>query len=221
MTTKTTANVLRAVTQRVLDSFTAQGALFTALDVSNVVKSTLTDVRHRDIAPLVREMFERGAMGEYTQTLIDVMANGSTPTQAFLYHLAEYDASLYDDAHRSQLAIPPVSTNTDKNDDRSLTQTSIEAPVNVGRDGRGRVPRQMLLNAGIIGDAVFALADNAPERVTLSTPTGMEDEGPMSASLEYEHPSLLHLPRRLMNVFTPGSKLVARVVGGRVEVVGV
>lgn len=51
MTTKTTANVLRAVTQRVLDSFTAQGALFTALDVSNVVKSTLTDVRHRDIAP--------------------------------------------------------------------------------------------------------------------------------------------------------------------------
>jgi hypothetical protein len=79
----------------------------------------------------------------------------------------------------------------------------------------------MLLNAGIIGDAVFALADNAPERVTLSTPTGMEDEGPLSASLEYEHPSLLHLPRRLMNVFTPGSKLVARVVGGRVEVVGV
>ena len=85
-----------------------------------------------------------------------------------------------------------MSTNTDKNDDRSATQTSIEAPVNVGRDGRGRVPRQMLLNAGIIGDAVFALADNAPERVTLSTPTGMEDEGPLSASLEYEL-SLIHI----------------------------
>lgn len=221
MTTKTTPQVLRAVAQRVLDSFTAQGALFTGLDVSNVVKSTLPDVRHRDIAPVVREMYERGAMGEYTQTLIDVMANGQTPTQAFLYHLAEYDASLYDDAHRSQLAIPPVSTNTDKNDDRSITQTTLEAPVNVGRDGRGRVPRQILLNAGIIGDAVFAQADPSPERVILSTPTGMEDEGASSAALEYEHPSLLHIPRRLMNVFTPGSKLVARIVGGRVEVVGV
>lgn len=221
MTTKTTANVLRAVTQRVLDSFTAQGALFTGLDVSNVVKSTLPDVRHRDIAPVVREMFERGAMGEYTQTLIDVMANGSTPTQAFLYHLAEYDPALYDEAHRSQLAIPPVSTNTDKNDDRTITQTTLEAPVALGRDGRGRVPRQILLNAGIIGDAVFAVADASPERVVLTTPTGMEDEGPMSAALEYEHPSLLHLPRRLMNVFTPGSRFVARVVNGRVEVVGV
>lgn len=217
----TTATVLRAVTQRVLDSFTAQGALFTALDVSNVVKSTLPDVRHRDVAPLVREMYERGAMGEYTQTLIEVMANGATPAQAFLYHLAEYDASLYDDAHRSQLAIPPVSTNTDKNDDRSLTATSHEAPVNLGRDGRGRVPRQMLLNAGILGDVVHARADSAPERIVLSTPTGMEEDDATGATLEYEHPSLLHLPRRLMNVFTPGSKLVARLVGGRIEVVGV
>jgi hypothetical protein len=221
MTTKTTANVLRAVTQRVLDSFTAQGALFTGLDVSNVVKNTCPDVRHRDIAPLVRELYERGAMGEYTQTLIDVMANGATPAQAYLYHLAEYDASLYDDAHRSQLAIPPVSTNTDKNDDRSITNTTLEAPVALGRDGRGRVPRQILLNAGIVGDAVFAVSDSAPERVVLSTPTGLEEETPSTATLEYEHPSLLHLPRRLMNVFTPGSKFVARIVGGRVEVVGV
>lgn len=221
MTTKTTQAVLRAVTQRVLDSFTAQGALFTGLDVSNVVKSTLPDVRHRDIAPLIREMYERGAMGEYTQTLIDVMANGATPAQAYLYHLAEYDPSLYDDAHRSQLAIPPVSTNTDKNDDRSLTGTTLEAPVNVGRDGRGRVPRQILLNAGILGDVVHAQGDASPERVVLSTPTGMEDDDALGATLEYEHPSLLHLPRRLMNVFTPGSKLVARIVGGRVEVVGV
>lgn len=221
MTTKTTAAVLRAVTQRVLDSFTGQGALFTGLDVSNVVKSTLPDVRHRDVAPLVRDMYERGAMGEYTQTLIDVMANGATPAQAYLYHLAEYDPSLYDDAHRSQLAIPPVSTATDKNDDRSISGTTLEAPVNVGRDGRGRVPRQILLNAGIIGDVVHAQGDQSPERVVLSTPTGMEDDDALGATLEYEHPSLLHLPRRLMNVFTPGSKLVARIVGGRVEVVGV
>jgi hypothetical protein len=70
----------------------------------------------------VRELFERGAMGDYTQTLIDVLANGSTsPTQAYLYHLAEYDASLYDDAHRSQLAIPAGEHERRRNDDRSLS----------------------------------------------------------------------------------------------------
>ena len=55
MTTKTTDKVLRAVTQRVMDSFTAQGALFTALDVSNAVKGSLPDIRHREVAPLVLE----------------------------------------------------------------------------------------------------------------------------------------------------------------------
>lgn len=218
MTTKTTDGVLRAVAQRVVDSFTAQGALFTGLDVSNVVKSTLPDVRHRQIAPVVRELFERGAMGDYTQTLIDVLADGHKPAQAYLYHLPEYDASLYDDAHRTQLAIPPVSTSVAV-DDGSLSSHSAEAPVVVGRDGRGRVPRQLFLNAGIVGDVVYVEASQAPARVRCTTPTGMEDDDEMGAALEYEHPSLLHIPRRFMGVFVPGAKVVARVSSGLVELV--
>ena len=69
MTAKTTDKVLRAVTQRVMDSFTAQGALFTALDVSNAVKGTLPDIRHREVAPIVRDLYERGAMGDYRQAV--------------------------------------------------------------------------------------------------------------------------------------------------------
>lgn len=174
-----------------VDSFTAQGALFTGLDVSNVVKSTLPDVRHRQIAPVVRELFERGAMGDYTQTLIDVLADGHKPAQA--YHLPEYDASLYDDAHRTQLAIPPVSTSVAV-DDGSLSSHSAEAPVVVGRDGRGRVPRQLFLNAGIVGDVVYVEASQAPARVRCTTPTGMEDDDEMGAALEYEHPVALAHP---------------------------
>lgn len=208
--------VVRAVTQRVVDSFTAQGALFTGLDVSNVVKNTLTDVRHRQCAPVIRELFERGAMGDYTQTLIDVLAEGHKPTQAYLYHLPEHPASLYDDAHRSQLAIPPVSTSM-AIDENALGSAAAEAPVVIGRDGRGRVPRQLLLNAGLVDDALYALSYTGPARVTLTAPTGLEDE--MGATIEYEHPSLLHIPRRLMSVFAPGLKVVARVSHEQVELV--
>jgi hypothetical protein len=55
--------------------------------------------------------------------------------------------------------------------------------------------------------------------VRCTTPTGMEDDDEMGAALEYEHPSLLHIPRRFMGVFVPGAKVVARVSNGQVELV--
>ena len=67
---------LYAVTTRVVDEFTSAAMLFTALDISNAVKQTLPDARHREISPIVRDLFERRGMGAYTQTLIDVNAAG-------------------------------------------------------------------------------------------------------------------------------------------------
>ena len=220
MTMKTDDSTLRAVTQRVVDNFTAQGALFTALDVSNAVKTALPDVRHRQISPVVRDLFERHAMGDYQHSLIDVLADGKTPTQAYLYHLPEHSPALYDDTMRNQLAIPPVSTSTSKNDDASISAHSVEAPVNVGRDGRARVARQLLLNAGIVGDAVYAYVDTEHAKVVLAEATEDEDEDALANTIEYEHPSLLHVPRALIaSAFTQGDKLVARVFSGRVEIV--
>ncbi len=219
MTAKTDDATLRAVTQRVVDNFTAQGALFTALDVSNAVKTTLPDVRHRQVSPLVRELFERHAMGDYQHSLIDVLADGKTPTQAYLYHLPEHSPQLYDDSMRNQLAIPPVSTSTSRNEDASINAHTVEAPVTVGRDGRARVARQILLNAGVVGDLVMVYLDTEKPAVVLADPTDDgEDEG--ASVVEYEHPSLLHVPRGMVTaVFTPGEKLVARVFSGRVEIV--
>ncbi|MDB4929208.1 MAG: hypothetical protein JWM10_1692 [Myxococcaceae bacterium] len=219
MTAKTTDKVLRAVTQRVMDSFTAQGALFTALDVSNAVKGTLPDIRHREVAPIVRDLYERGAMGDYRQDLIDVLADGHKPVQAYLYHLPEHDVDLYDDSMRNQLSIPPVSTSTDASGEGNLGSHSTEAPVLVGRDGRARIARQLLMNAGIVSEEIAAEGQASPGKLTLTTPTGSETASPTSAVLEYEHPSLLHVPRGLMAIFGANAKLVARVYPNRVEIV--
>lgn len=222
MSSKTTPATLRAVTQRVVDSFTAQGALFTALDVSNAVKTTLPDVRHREVAPLVRELFERHAMGDYQHALIDVLAEGRTPTQAYLYHLPEHSPELYDDTMRNQLAIPPVSTSTARSDDAAVTAHSVEAPAPVGRDGRARVSRQILMNAGVVGDEVSVRINAEAGEVLLFPADEDEDDADDgdSAVVEYEHPSLLHVPRGLMaRVFEPGTKVVARVEAGFVKLV--
>ncbi len=219
MSTKSSTATLRAVTQRVVDSFTAQGALFTALDVSNAVKTTLPDVRHREVSPLVRELFERHAMGDYQRSLIDVLAEGKTPTQAYLYHLPEHSPDLYDDSMRNQLGIPPVSTSTAKSDDASVTAHSVEAPVPVGRDGRARVSRQILMNAGVVGDEV-SVRVNAEVGEILLFPADEGEEEDEGAVVEYEHPSLLHVPRGFVSqIMEPGAKLVARVEAGFVKVV--
>lgn len=219
MTAKTTDKVLRAVTQRVMDSFTAQGALFTALDVSNAVKGTLPDIRHREVAPIVRDLYERGAMGDYRQDLIDVLADGHKPVQAYLYHLPEHDVDLYDDSMRNQLSIPPVSTSIDASGEANISSHSTEAPVLVGRDGRARIARQLLMNAGIVSEEVSAVGAQSPGKLTLTTPVGGETATATSAVLEYEHPSLLHIPRGLMAIFDANAKLVARVYPNRVEIV--
>src|SRR5262245_65614302 len=75
---------LYAVTARVVDEFTSAAMLFTALDVSNAVKQTLPEARHREISPIVRDIFERRGMGAYQQTSIDVMAQGNKPEHAVL-----------------------------------------------------------------------------------------------------------------------------------------
>jgi hypothetical protein len=218
MSPKPSDQLLRSVTERVVDSFTSQGALFTGLDISNAVKTTLPEVRHRDVSPLVRELFDSGAMGDYDHTLIDVVAQGNTKAQAYLYHLPEHDASLYNDAMRAQLAIPPVSTSLTLSDSPMIVPSTTETPVEVGRDGRGRVSRQLLANALITADSVRITAQRSPDRVVITNATGTEPEDIMAATVACEHPSLIQIPRGLMGVFPPGAKLVARIEGNSVVI---
>lgn len=205
---KTTPQQLDSVTARVLDTFTMAGMLFTALDVSNAVKQTLPDIRHREVSPLVRAAFDRGSMGTYRQTLIDVFADGRQPTQAFLYHLPAHPTSNYDDSMRRQLAIPPVAAGAE-DEDTTVTDDTTDALVKVGLDGRGRVSRHLLKNAGITGEGVIVRVQASPPKLEIVS----ADEQPtgQTQALAFDHPELLHLPENLLGIFGNASQLIARI----------
>jgi len=214
---KTTPEELQAVTARVLDTFTSSAMLFTALDVSNAVKQTLSDIRHREVSPLVREAFSRGAMGTYRQTLIDVIAEGRKPAEAFLYHLPRHPTSNYDDSMRNQLAIPPVPAGA-ADEDATVTDATTDVLVKIGQDGRGRVSRHLLKNAGISGDSVVVRVQAVPPKLEI-LPAGSVVSG-QTQKLNFEHPSLLHLPDNLIDIFGKGAQLLARIdpKGGMVTI---
>ncbi|HEY4219910.1 MAG TPA: hypothetical protein VGO62_01180 [Myxococcota bacterium] len=204
---KTTPEELQAVTSRVIDAFTSSAMLFTALDVSNSVKQTLTDIRHREVAPVVREAFERGAMGKYKQTLIDVIAEGRKPAQAFLYHLPANKPAEYDDSMRNQLAIPPVPPGADAEEDDAITPSTTDVLVKVGLDGRGRLPRQLVNNAGIVGEKVLVRVQAVPPKLEI-VEAGTASNG-QTQEVSFEHPDLLHLPDNLVEIFAKGVQLLA------------
>ena len=224
---------LYAVTARVVDEYTSAAMLFTALDVSNAVKQTLTDARHREISPIVRDIFERRGMGAYTQTMIDVMAQGSKPAKAYLYHLPEQSPTLYDDAMRTQLATPPQRTN--RVEDQPLSSSSTEAGVRIGKDGRARVPRALIQNAGIHGEQVVVKSEAAVPRLVIQAAGATPAAAPVDPlyalpdlffaatdngqPLNYEHPSLLHIPRSMLDIFGADPNLVAKIDGASVVVI--
>jgi hypothetical protein len=228
-----TTETLLQVTERVVDEFTEAAMLFTALDVSNAVKRTLPDARHREISPLVREIFDRRGMGEYEQTLIDVKAGGSAPAKAYLYHLPEHPPARYDDAMRSQLSIPPAAASP-QDDEKAVTAATTERRVKIGKDGRGRVSRRLLANAGITGDHVAVSSEAQAPRLVLSAPVdnplanpsdgidswrGVYSLATAAQALTCEHPALLHLPRALLTIFGPEPKLLAKIEGATVVVI--
>ncbi len=204
-------NVLMGVTRRVVDQFTEQGLMFTALDVSNVVKKSLRQVRHREVAPLVRELFDDDEMGtDYNRSLIDVLAGGTKKVQAFLYHLKTDAPQSYTDQQRSKTALAPVSVAVD-DDQLALDPNIQELELKPGKDGRLRIPKRLLEKAGVHGDEVelYLIADG-PDMLICDKGQGDEDESPI-ANLRYAHPSLLHLPRQFVYPFDPDSEILARV----------
>ena len=83
---------------------------FTALDISNALKLDCYPVQHREVAALVREIYESGAMSfyDYERETIPVMtAGGTQQARAFLYHWEEVKPRTYQT--RSQNALPAVA----------------------------------------------------------------------------------------------------------------
>jgi hypothetical protein len=193
------------VTRRVIDRFACEGFLFTALDVSNQVKLSLPGVRHREVAPIVRDLFEDGVMGEsFRQTLIDVQLLNGQATQAFLYHLENDDPDDYAGTQRQQRAIPPVPVH-------ELVRGGVlpaELPLEIGKDGRARIARDFLERNGITSGTVHVEATAVPKTLVLCEPSAAT--GPAIATLAYAHPTLLYVPVSLLQGFDLTKQIVAK-----------
>ena len=117
-----------------------------------------------------------------------------------------------------------------------VRSSSTEAHVRIGKDGRGRVPRALIQNAGIHGDRVLVKTEAAVPRLQISaagsaTPAAAPVD-PLYAlpdlffaatdngqPLNYEHPSLLHIPRSMLDIFGQDANLVAKIDGSSVVIV--
>ncbi len=96
------------VEQTVLERLRAKTP-FTALDISNALKSERYPVQHTAVAAIVRDIFQSGAMQfyDYDRRLIPVVTEGGEKqTQAFLYLADESKEREY--TQRDQSSLPPV-----------------------------------------------------------------------------------------------------------------
>ncbi len=112
-----TQSEIVAMTREVVEHLSKNGFMFTALDVSNEVKQELVGVRHRQVSPLVRQLFADKVMGpDYTRTQIDVVTSQGKTVQAFLYHDKNDEHEDYSGSQREQRALPPRATADDDSD---------------------------------------------------------------------------------------------------------
>ena len=96
------------IEQTILDQMRNK-ASFTALDISNQLKQERYRVQHREVAEVVREIFQSGAMGfyDYDRELISVVTEGGAKAaQAFLYHFQEVRPRTYQARGQSALPLP-------------------------------------------------------------------------------------------------------------------
>jgi hypothetical protein len=132
---------LKDLALEIIKDFVARDVLFTALDVSNLVKTTMPYARHKEVRDIVREAWVTDIENNnYDRSPINVtLANGGT-AEALLYHpmSASWDLdNLYSAQQRAQLAVAPrantastatsiqtVSGTLSKTNDGTLTVTT-------------------------------------------------------------------------------------------------
>lgn len=117
---------LSDVVRETVEDFVKNSTLFTALDVSNKVKSVIPHARHREVRDLVRNMFTSYVepMGWARSPITVTLADGDT-AEALLYHPLSDSWDLdtkYDDQKRNQTS---VRANV------APAQTVVPAPVSV------------------------------------------------------------------------------------------
>lgn len=96
----------------VVQDFISRDILFTALDVSNAVKSQLPNARHREVRDVVRGMFATDIETQnWARTPITVTLEDGTTAEALLYHPLSDSWDLdnkYDTQQRAQKSARPL-----------------------------------------------------------------------------------------------------------------
>ena len=124
----------------IIKDFVARDVLFTALDVSNLVKKTMPFARHKEVRDVVREAWATHIENNnYDRTPINVVLANGGAAEALLYHpmSASWDLdNLYNTQQRAQTAatssaptIQTVAGTISKATDGTLTVTAIPVPT--------------------------------------------------------------------------------------------
>ncbi len=184
----TNTAVTNLVEQAVLDQMRAK-ASFTALDISNHLKSERYPVQHREVAKTVREIYESGAMAYYDyerKTIPVITAGGTKQVRAFLYHVQEVKPRTYQT--RDLSALPPVPADQA----RDITDSAPAGPSGilprparpaagslpklprrrVRRDGALAVPKQALARLGWPDGTRLSLRQDGGHMMIGSAPGG-------------------------------------------------
>lgn len=107
---------LQDMVRTVIEEFMDNDELFTALDVSNKVKTQQPNARHREVRDVVRNIFTTEiATKGYARSPITVTLDNGTTAEALLYHplSASWDLdNLYDQQKRQQKSLNPVAAAT-------------------------------------------------------------------------------------------------------------
>lgn len=102
---------LEDTVRSVVQDFITNGVLFTALDVSNAVKTALPNTRHREVRDAVRGMFTADIESQsWARTPIQVVLDDGTTAEALLYHPLSDSWDLdskYDSQKRASKAYRP------------------------------------------------------------------------------------------------------------------
>lgn len=120
-------NTLEDVVEDTIEGLVMDSVLFTALDISNKVKQTLPNARHREVRDLVRGMFASHIEPQgWAKSPITVTLADGSQVEALLYHplSASWDLdTAYDTQKRSQVSV------------KATHVTSVPAPAAVAADG--------------------------------------------------------------------------------------
>ena len=184
-----TTALTNLIEQAVLDRMRAK-ASFTALDISNHLKTERYPVQHREVAETVREIYESGAMAYYgyeRETIPVITAGGTKQARAFLYHWEETKPRTYQTRDLSALPpVPPVQARDIADSapagpgcvlPRPARPAAASAPRaarrRVRRDGALAVPKRALAQLGWPDGTRLSLRQDGGHMVIGTAPGGV------------------------------------------------